>query len=40
MPANRQRANSGEDGRVVPMQACIYGECGGGDGGGKTMDPR
>lgn len=38
MPANRQRANSGEDGHVVPMQARIYGECGAG-GGGKTMNP-
>lgn len=40
MPANRQRANSGEDGRVVPMQARIYGEGDAGGGGkndGSTM---
>jgi len=40
MPANRQRANSGEDGRVVSMQARIYGECGAGGGDDRTMDPR
>jgi len=38
MPANRQRANSGEDGRVVSMQARIYGECDAGGDGSKMIE--
>jgi len=49
VPTNRQRANSAEDGRVVSMQASIYGGGvgggvgggggGGGGGGDRTTDP-
>jgi len=46
VPTNRQRANSAEDGRVVSMQASIYGGGvggggvggGGGGGGDRTTD--